>query len=76
MLLLDTPLLVLGRDPINPKTRTFALKPDKPEPEYTVKFDTRRNPNPKIKPAGTRKPLKWLKIAKNLGSNNILILTP
>ena len=54
---LETPrvyYLVPGRVPENPRTRTFELKPDKPEPELCWNIQTRSNPNPNFKPAGTR----------------------
>ena len=37
----------------NPIFRHFS-NPEKPEPEYFWIFGTRINPNPKLKPAGTR----------------------
>ena len=46
--------IVPGRVPENPRTRTFEMKPDKPEPELCWNIQTRSNPNPNFKPAGTR----------------------
>ena len=40
--------------PENPK-RSFEMKPDKPEPELCKNLQTRSNPNPNFKPAGTLK---------------------
>ena len=58
--------IVPGRVPENPRTRTFEVKPDKPEPEKLEKLQTRWNPNPKFKPAGTRSFKICFKYQKNV----------
>ena len=40
------------RDPRNPKTRTFEIKPDKPEPEKNVKKPKPDKPEPELETRG------------------------
>ena len=54
--------IVPSRVPVNPITRRIFFKPDEPEPELSKNFQYPRNPNPKLKPEGTRKSMILSKI--------------